>query len=112
MSEFDFVTRFVALASKDSGQHPQALGGVSGGELEAAAGHDLHEARAGGHQATARGSISGLHHRHIYIFRYVLDYLNANRPIFDLPMFTIFSSAHPPKTSTGIYLISISDSLC
>ena len=29
-----------------------------------------------------------------------IDYLNVNRPIFDLPMFTIFSTAHPPKTNT------------
>ena len=42
-----------------------------------------------------------------------LDYLNVNRPIFNLPMFTIFSSTYSPKTKTGLYYpISISDSLC
>ena len=52
--------RFDVSASEDLGQHPQAVGGVSGGELEAEAGHDLHEAGAGGHQAAVRGSIPGL----------------------------------------------------
>ena len=30
---------------------------------------------------------------------YIVDYLNVNRPIFDLLMFTIFSSTYPPKTN-------------
>ena len=55
------VIRFVVSASEDPGQHPQAMGGVPGGELEAAPGHDLHEAGARGHQAAIRGRIPGLH---------------------------------------------------
>ena len=54
------LIRFDVSASEDLGQHPQAVGGVSGGELEAEAGHDLHEAGVGGHQAAVRGSIPGL----------------------------------------------------
>ena len=54
------VIRFVVSASEDPGQHPQAMGGVPGGELEAAPGHDLHEAGARGHQAAIRGRIPGL----------------------------------------------------
>ena len=55
------VIRYFVSASEDSGQHPQAMGGVPGGELEAAPGHDLHEAGARSHQAAIRGSIPGLH---------------------------------------------------
>ena len=33
---------------------------------------------------------------------YWLFYLNVNRLIFDLLIFTIFSSTHPPKTNTGL----------
>ena len=43
----------------------------------------------------------------------ILDNLNINRLIFDLPMCTIISSAHPPKTYTGLYYpISIYQTVC
>ena len=58
--QFNSKIRFDVSASKDPRQHPQAVGRVSGGELEAEAGHDLHEAGAGGHQAAVRGRIPGL----------------------------------------------------
>ena len=59
--EIDSVIRFAISASEDPGQHPQAVGGVTSGELEAATGHDLHEAGARGHQAAIRSCIPGLH---------------------------------------------------
>ena len=53
------ISFYLLAASKNIGQHSEAVGGVAGGELEAAPGHDGHEAGAGGNQAAARECFSG-----------------------------------------------------
>ena len=42
------ISFYLLAASENIGQHSEAVGGVAGGELEAAPGHDGHEAGAGG----------------------------------------------------------------